>query len=397
MAEFNPSLVNIKLSPIVKISEEVRALAPEFEKGGQKMLYLQRGELDFSTPQYISDGLQEGISKGYTRYPKSGGEPWFKEALVEKLKNFNKASDLKPENIIVTYGGQESLELMFQLFFEKEGAGFSPCWSCVLENFVPYSRVKFHEVPLEDDFSIDYDKLEDMVKKVEFLYVNNPQNPTGKVFTYEELEKIVEICSRHDKYIISDEAYERIVFDGKEHISMIAFPYEKILGAFTFSKTYCMTGWRLGYIVTRDPQIAKMFTLGNYTQTAGVTTFLQYAGMKAVTNAIAEKEAIDSLVSKLQARRNLMYEGLSSIEGLRIEKPEGAFYMFPNFTEFIPKDLTGEERALYIYKKLLSHGIATVYGSCFGTHFSDNVRLSFSTTPQSEILDCIERFKKIFQ
>jgi aspartate/methionine/tyrosine aminotransferase len=391
---FQESLENIRMSPIVSISEEVRTRAKEFEKNGRAFIRFQRGEIDFATPSYIIDAAKEGLDKGFTKYPKSGGEDYLKDAIVGKLRRDFGVTDVVPANIVVTYGGQEGLELAFKLF--ARGAGFSPTWSCALENFVPYAGLDFAEIPLNEDFSVDFDRLESGIRGKDFFYLNNPQNPTGKVFTRAELDRIVDICTRMGCYIISDEAYEKFVYDGLKHISLTEYKQENILSVFTFSKSYAMTGWRVGYVVSRHPRIPKLLRLGNYTQTAGVTTFLQYAAAKTLDNPAEGEAAVTTMRTEFSRRRDVLYEGLKRFRGIRLGKPRGAFYMFPNFSEIIPKNIQGEERKKHIYDQLMEHGIATVYGACFGKHFVDNVRLSFSATPVEQIREAIERLDRVF-
>jgi aspartate aminotransferase len=392
--KFNEAMENIRMSPIVAISEEAKGRAAEFEKSGRSFLTFQRGEIDFPTPPYIVDALKEGVDKGLTRYPRSGGEGYFKDAVLKKMAEDHGVDDLTGDHIVATYGGQEGLELSFKLF--SSGAGFSPTWSCVLENFVPFAQIDFVEVPLNEDFSVDYDLLERTVQGRDFFYLNNPQNPTGKVFGEDELVRIVEICTRHGCYIVSDESYEKIVYDGREHYSLSKIRQDNIITVFTLSKTYAMTGWRLGYTISRDEHVAKLLRLGNYTQTAGVTTFLQYAGAAALSDRKTSNEVVSAMMAEFGLRRNALYDGLKDLPGVRIARPEGAFYMFPNFSEVMPAKLTGDERRKYIYNKLLEHGICTVYGSCFGRYFDDNIRLSFSGTPLPVIEELIGRFREIF-
>ena len=385
------------MSPIVSISEEVRKKSKDFkENNGKDFLLFQRGEVDFATPQYIKDAAMKGLELGLTKYPKSGGEAFFKEAVLNKLEHFNNATGLSPQNVVATYGGQEGLELAFKLFDGKNGAGFAPCWSCVLENFIPYCNVHFTEVPLEKDFKVNYELLEKIMPDISFFYLNNPQNPSGKLFKQDEVIKITEMCEKHDVYLITDESYESIVFDGEKVFSALSLPYKNIISIYTFSKTYSMTGWRIGYLVTRNEAITKLILLGNYTQTAGVTTFIQYAAAEALNNREESAKAIAAMVNEYRLRREALYDVLKNVSGIKVYKPYAGFYLFPDFSEITPKSLSEEQRKLYAYNKLMSVGIATVYGSCFGKHFNDNVRFSFSATNLSIIEEAKTRLVGLF-
>jgi aspartate aminotransferase len=382
----------ISLSPIVAISEEVNRKASET---GKEFILFQRGEIGFQTPQYIIDALAEALKQGLTKYPISGGHIKLKNAIIKKLSIFNNINGLDPDNIVVVHGGQEGLQLVFKLFEGQKAVGFAPVWSCVLENFVPYSRTDFRQIPLEKDFSINYKLLEEEITDAAFLYLNSPHNPTGKIFSREEVEKIVEICRRYGTYILSDEAYERITFDGKKHFSPMQSDYENIIGVYTFSKTYAMTGWRLGYLVSRNKKLTNIIKLSDYTQTAGVPTYTQFAGAEALSNSDMEKESVDNFMKEFSIRRDALYEGLKSIDGIKLPvKPEGAFYIFPDFSEFVPKDISVEEKKLYVYHKLLEAGVATVYGSCFGNYFQNNLRFSYSTTNLQQIEEGLKRIRK---
>lgn len=383
---------NISLSPIVAISEEVNRKTSET---GKDFILFQRGEIGFQTPQYIIDALTDALKQGLTKYPISGGHIKLKKAIIQKLSSFNNVKDLELDNIVVTHGGQEGLQLVFKLFEGKKAVAFAPVWSCVLENFVPYSRTDLVQIPLQDDFSINYDLLENEIKDAAFLYLNSPHNPTGKIFSKEEIERIVEICRKYGVYILSDEAYERITFDGKKHFSPMQLDYENIIAVYTFSKTYAMTGWRLGYLVSRNKKLTNIIKLGDYTQTAGVPTYTQFAGAEALSNSKMEKESVDGFMNEFALRRDALYEGLKSIDGTKLPvKPEGAFYIFPDFSEFVPKSISKEESKLHVYHKLLEAGVATVYGSCFGKYFQNNLRFSYSTTNLRQIEEGLSRIQK---
>ena len=388
---FNQAMEKIKLSPIVAISEEVNKKS---QASGKDFILFQRGEIGFSTPQYIIDSMIEALNQGLTKYPISGGHIKLKNAIIHKLKSFNNISGIEPENIAVTHGGQEGLQLVFKLFEGKKVVALAPVWSCVLENFVPYAKTDLKQIPLSEDFSVDYNLLEDEIKDASFLYLNTPHNPTGKIFSDEEIKNIVEICKKYDKYILSDEAYERITFEGKKHFSPMQLDYDKIISVYTFSKTYAMTGWRLGYVVSRDKHLINLMKLADYTQTAGIPTYTQFAGAEALTNTEKEIEAVTSFMNEFTVRRTALYNGLNEIDGIKLPlKPDGAFYIFPDFSEFVPKNISREDSKLYVFNKLMDAGVATVFGSCFGQYFQNNLRLSYSTTNLAQIEEGLSRIK----
>jgi aspartate aminotransferase len=395
--QFNPTLEGLKLSPIVITSELAKQKAAWFQQTtGKEFVHFHRGEVDFPTPDYIKQAAREALDEDRTKYPKSGGEDDLKDAIVQKLRDTNGVSGLTRENLLCTYGAQEALQLSFKLFEGGRGAGFSPCWSCILENLIPYEGIDFTLVPLGTDFSVDWAQLEEVLTRVQFFYLNNPQNPTGKVFSEDEVRAIAELCRKHDVWLISDETYEQIVYDGLEHFSAASLDQEEIISVFSFSKSYSMTGWRLGYLVTRQVRIPSILRLADYSQTAGVVPFIQYAGKEALTNRAESDRAISAMVDEFRRRRDVLYQGLSAIDGIQVEKPGGAFYMFPNFTELIPAELLGPERELYVVNKLMEHGVAVVHGSCFGIGFKDNIRISFSTTPVSAVEAGVRRIRQAF-
>jgi aspartate aminotransferase len=395
--KFSKMMTELELSPIVAISEEVREKSKQFEK----FIYLQRGEVDSSTPSYIKAAVQEALEKNLVKYPKSGGEPFFKEAVLNYLRRQYRISDLTGHNVVATMAGQEALELSFQLFHGQRGAGFAPTWSCIISNQIPHAQIDFEEVPLRGDFSIDFAALEAAVQGCSFFYLNSPQNPAGVVFSKEDLLCVVEICTKHGCYVISDEAYENFTYDGVEHFSLASVPQDNIITCFSFSKTFAATGFRLGYAVTRNEEVAQLLNLGNYTNCAGPPTFIQYAMAEALNQKDLMDEFVQGQKAKFQRRRDALYNGLQTVRGVELHaKPQGAFYVFPDFSNCLP-DSYGrsdhrEERKVYIYDKLMEAGIASVPGSCFGSYFINNVRLSFSAVTEEDIEVAVERMRDIF-
>jgi aspartate/methionine/tyrosine aminotransferase len=177
----------------------------------------------------------------------------------------------------------------------------------------------------------------------------------------------------------------------------LSIEQENIVAVYSFSRTYSSTGWRLGYLASRNQRIASMLRLADYSQTAGVVTFIQHAGKEALDNRQEGEKAKRQMVDEYHRRRDVLYDGLSAIEGVRVEKLGGAFYVCPSFAELIPSELQGTEREMFVVSQLMEHGVATVQGSCFGDHFADNIRISFSTTPVPMVKEGVERIRRAFE
>ena len=400
--KINACLKEISLSPIARISQEARKKALKYEeKTGEPFIFFQRGELDTSPFPEITETTVSSVRQAEnTKYPVSGGSLDVKEALVKKLKISNNI-EVSEKNVVVTCGGQDAINLVFELFRNQKAASFSPIWSAIVNNLAPYSNIEFKEVLLNEDGSINFDELKKTLKEVNLFYLNSPSNPTGRVFSREELLRIGELCKENEVAIISDEAYERIVYDGK-HVSIASLPelkdYENIFTAFTFSKTFSMTGFRFGYLVTKNREVANLLENLQDTRTAGVPTFIQKTALTAYSCKPEIEDKINKRVEELKMRRDIMYEGLRKVKGLNFAKPEGAFYFFVNFKNFIPSNLKEKERSDYLFNLLLENGICVMPGNYFTktNNFNDCVRLSFSATSQEEIKIAVERMQKLF-
>jgi aspartate aminotransferase len=390
--KFFAPLHKIEISPIVRIAEKARLIENEYQqKTGQKFIHLERGELNLQTPKLLIDNIKKALDEGRTKYPKSGGELPFKEKLLQKLTTKNNIPELTTADIIVTSGGQEALNMSFNLFANQTGAGFSPIWSVAVENFVPYANINFLEVPLNEDFIIDWTKFENVLSQIKFFYFNNPQNPSGKVFSYEEISNVVRLCKKYDVFIISDEAYEDVMFDGRKHISTMsvdeAKDYKDIITCFTFSKTFSATGIRVGYLVSKNNVVTKLMNGIQYTHTAGVPTFLQYGLLDFAEVDLAPQQI------EFQKRRDLFYEGVKDIKGMKVNKPDGAFYLYPDVSEGMKK-YQGEE----VLDVLMENGLCVVPGWGFTKHghFLNSIRISYSAITVDDVKIAVERFKQIF-
>ncbi len=282
----HPTFANIGLSKIVQVSERARLLAPDFEKkSGRPFIYFQRGEVGYPLAPFILDGLREAIEKGWTKYPKSGGESFFKDAVVNDLAARD-ITGLKPDNILATMGGQEGLQLLFSYFRGRACAGFTPAWSCMFDNIFPYTETNFIPIPLhaQNGWAIDFAAVERTLPRVDTFYFNSPHNPTGRVFPRADIERLCALCQKYGVLLICDEAYKDLAYTG-EHFSPIQDPrWENVAVVNTFSKAFAATGFRIGYTVSRRTDLIESLTRAEYSQTAGIPTPIQFAFSKALSN-----------------------------------------------------------------------------------------------------------------
>jgi len=398
-AKTSSTFEKLKLSPIVTISERAKETAPKYEQlTGKTFVYFQRGEVGFDTPEYIIQAITEAATKKkLTKYPKSGGEIWLKDAVIKHTHEIG-IEGITQENILCTQGGQEGLELVFKLFEGRKVAGFSPIWPGMIEAILPYTNCEAILLPLEEkdkQLKINISKLEKILQEVELFYLNSPHNPTGKVFTKEEIETINHLCKKNDVLLVSDEAYKDILFDEKKHTSLLEYAGNHIISVFTGSKTFAITGLRVGYTVSRNKELIKLLTKGQQTQCAGVAPIIQYALAKALEEKHEKDKWIEKFVGELEQRRNMIFNGIKDFFGEKVYKPEGAFYFFLNLNKYLPAKVQDKDK--YVLDKMMENGIAVVNGTAFGKEHEGYIRLAFSTLTQTAIKEGIERLKETIQ
>lgn len=387
----NPVFRDVGMSKIVEVSERARLLAPDFEKqSGKSFIYFQRGEVGYKVAPFILDGYKEAIEKGFTKYPKSGGESFFKDAIAEYYADLN----LDPENIIAVHGGQEGLQLIFNLYRGKKCAILTPCWSCMFDNIFPYTETEFVSVPLiKRGWQIDFDLLEKTFKRddVEMFYFNSPHNPTGRVFPREDIDRLLLLCAKYGILFISDEAYSELAYSGTHYSPLENGEYENVVSINTFSKSFAATGFRVGYVISRRTDIIENLVKGNYTQTAGVATPTQYAFSKALLHP-ARNEWMQSYRKEMSARAEVLADVLDPI--FDAHPPEGAFYSFFRPVEMVD-NISYLDQEFAVCDRLMKNGIAVVPGSAFGEDFKGYVRLSFSTLNTEIIREGAQRFNEV--
>ena len=373
-------LASIPESTTMKIS----AMAKKLNAAGLDVIDLGVGEPDFDTPKNICDAAINSIRRGDTHYLPTSGIPELRAAIAEKFYNDN-GIEVSPDLVSVVPGAKMAIFAAFQALLDAgdECVLIGPSWvsyePCV--NFAG-GRVRWAEV--DDEFK-PLNLADSITPKTKMILVNSPSNPTGAVFGREVLDEIRDIAIDHDLMVLSDEIYEKIIY-GQEHISLGSFPgmAERTVTVNGFSKCYAMTGWRLGYLAGPE-EVMKWVNRILSHSVSHATTFVQWAGVEALKGP---QETIQAMVAEFQARRDLLVSGLREI-GIRCSLPGGAFYVFPDVSEFGGGDGFAE--------RMLSEAmVAATPGSAFGPGGVGNVRISYAAS-QERLRQALERIAKMLE
>jgi aspartate aminotransferase len=362
----------------------------ELAAAGKDVINLAGGEPDFNTPQHIVDAAFQAIQAGDTHYPPSFGTPELLAAIVSKLKRENNVHHITPSQVLVTPGGKWALyaALAAALNPGDEVMILDPSWVSYAP-MVELNRATPVRVPLrgEDNFTISEQLLRRYVSpNTKLLMVNSPNNPTGRVFTRAEIDAVVAVAQEHDLYVLSDEIYEHILFDGAVHHSLAAEPgmAERTLIVNGFSKAYAMTGWRLGWLAAPAP-LAKLARTYQTQSITSAASFTMAAGAAALNGP---QDAVRQMAAAYAERRRFLLDALEEIPGIECPPVEGAFYIFPRFT-------ATKRSSLEIAGILLEEGlIATTPGIAFGQAGEGHVRFSFATH-MHDLERTVERLAKI--
>jgi aspartate aminotransferase len=356
---------------------EVLARARALEAQGREIVHLEIGEPDFDTPSNITEAAGTALYQGYTHYSPSAGIPELREAIAEYTTE-TRGVEVRREHVVVTPGAKPIMFFAILALVEEgdevlyPNPGF-PIYESVI-NFVGAKPVP---LVLEEkrDFRLDVSQLADKVSpRTKMIVINSPHNPTGGVLTREDLEAIAQVAEEHDLVVLSDEIYERMVYEG-EHISFLSLPemQKRTILLNGFSKTYAMTGWRLGYGVMPEEigvQITRLMTNSN----SCTATFTQWAGVEALTGP---QDASYEMVEELKRRREVIVPGLNAINGIRCRKPKGAFYVFPNI------EGTGMNESKFADYLMEEAGVAVLAGTSFGEYGRGFIRISYANSVEN--------------
>lgn len=379
------------LSPSATL--EITAKAKALRAQGYDVIGLGAGEPDFNTPEHIIEAAYQSLKDGFTKYTPSSGLPELKECIVEKLKK-DQNLDYDVSEVIVCSGAKHALYTLFQAYLNEGDEVIipTPYWVSYPEQVkLAGGKPVFIEGKEENSYKVTPKQIEAAITaKTKAIIINSPSNPTGMIYTKEELAAIGEVCLKHNLLIVSDEIYEKLVYDNHKHVSIAQISDElknQTIIINGVSKSHSMTGWRIGYAVG-NAQLIKAMTNHASHSTSNPATVSQYAAIAAYKGP---QEPVEMMRQAFEKRLNRTYERLIGIEGFTCIKPQGAFYLFPNVKEAATK--TGFASVDEFTKALLEEAkVALVPGSGFGA--PDNVRLSYATSQEilDEALDRIANF-----
>lgn len=383
MRDYEPKkMKQVQFTGIRRVLEK----ATRMEAEGRSVVHFEVGQPDFTTPKYIVEAAKKALDAGQTSYTSNYGTLPFRKAIGDKLKKVNGLEVDPATEIMVTVGGEEAMAAAVLGLVDAgdevlvSDPGYSPYASMIkIANAVPVY------VPLleNDNYNYDLDALEKRITdRSRLLILCTPGNPTGTMMNREKLLKLAAICERHDLLVISDEAYEQVLYDGNEHISFATLPgmRDRTITIQSFSKSYSMCGWRLGYIVACKALIQIVVRAHqNIVLSAG--NFVQAAGLAALTGPQDDQAA---MLQEFDRRRVFMYEGFVKLD-IPCNKPQAAFYLFPNIGQF------GMDGSAFAERLLEEHGVAVVPGIEFGENGRNNLRISYATSMDN----CREGMRRI--
>lgn len=392
MRDFEPAkMKRVPFTGIRRVLEKANKLEAE----GRKIVHFEVGQPDFDTPANIKEAAKKALDQGVTAYSSNYGDIRLRRAIAEKLERMNHLKVDPTKEIMVTCGGEEAVAAALFALLEKgdEVLIADP-------SYIPYSSLtKIAEaepvyVPLDEKngYCFELEKLEAAItNKTKLLILCTPGNPTGTMMDEESLRKLAEICCRHDILVLADEAYEQVLYDGNKHISMASLPgmWERTITVQSFSKTYSMCGWRIGYLVA-PAELMRIVVRAHQTVAMNACSFGQLGALEALTGP---QDSLYAMLAEFDRRRLLLYNGLKEL-GIPCSRPQAAFYLFPDIGEFGMDSFTFAELLLDKY------GVATVPGVEFGKNGENHLRISYATSFEDcqmglhRIAQCVSDLRK---
>lgn len=373
---------------------EVLAKAKKLEAQGREIVHLEIGEPDFDTPRNIIDAAVNALNNGYTHYTPAAGLPILRQTIADYVRE-QKGVAATADEVVVVPGGKP---IMFYAILALVDPGDEVLYPNpgfpIYESVIRFAGGKAVPLPLleKNEFRLDIDDLASKITdKTKLLIINSPANPTGGVLTPEDIRRIADLVRDRNIIVMSDEIYDRIVYEG-EPLSIASLPgmKEKTIILDGFSKTYAMTGWRMGYGVM-PASLASRVTQLMVNSNSCTAAFSQMAGVEALTGS---QEAVQVMVDEFKRRRDIIVDGLNSIPGISCLKPHGAFYAFPNISAL---GMKSKELADYLLNEA---GVAALGGTAFGEYGEGHLRLSYATSVENikraleRIEDAVRKLRK---
>lgn len=354
---------------------KVLGLAKELQRQGKKIVHLEVGEPDFDTPDHIKKAANDALARGMTKYTPSTGLPELREAVAKHLTT--KGIKAAAKNVLITPGAKHAIFCAMAAALDPGDEVIlpSPCWTYEPMVRIVGGKPVFAKVTAENGFKLKVEEVQKVLtSKTKMLLLNYPNNPTGAVMRREELKPLADLVADHKLWLLSDEIYDCLVYEGK-HASPASFPGvgEKTIYINGFSKAYAMTGWRLGYAAAPVELITEMNKI-QQASTSCAAGFVQAAGIAALRGP---QKFITEMCGEYRKRRDEIAKGLNSIEGISCPKSEGAFYAFPSIRKL------GVPSVEFCEKLLHEVGVAAVPGSGFGPYGEGHVRLSFAASMEN--------------
>jgi len=373
---------------------EVLVRARDLEARGHEIIHLEIGEPDFPTAKNIVDAGANALQKGWTHYGPPAGLPQLCEAVAEDVGR-RRGITVDPAEVVITPGAKPILFFLILALIEKDdevlfpNPGF-PIYESMI-HFVGAHAVPY-ALPEKNDFDVDVSEIVSKITaRTRLIILNSPHNPTGGVMSREQIANLADALSvsrANEIFVLSDEIYSRLIFEGA-HSSLAQFPRmkERTIILDGFSKTYAMTGWRLGYGVMR-PDLAQQIALLVTNSNSCTSSFTQLAGVEALRGS---QECVDEMLAEFRRRRSLMVDGLNAIPGFRCRLPHGAFYVYPNITG------TGRSSREVAEALLTQAGVACLSGTAFGEWGDGYLRFSYANSMENiqKALDRIGAWAKM--
>jgi len=370
---------------------EVLNKARALERQGRSIIHLEIGEPDFDTPPNVVEAAVNALHKGWTHYGPSAGLPDLRQALAEYVSR-TRGVKVTSDEVVVVPGGKPIIFFsILSLVDDGDEVIYPNPGFPIYESMINYVGGRAVPIALreERDFSLDVNELAALISnRTKLIILNSPQNPTGGVLNRRDIEKVAEVIGDRNIMVLSDEIYSRLLFDGGEYFSIMSVPgmQERTILLDGFSKTYAMTGWRMGYGVMRADLAAHMTRLMTNSNSC-TASFTQVAGIEAIRG---DQSSVDHMRDEFQSRRDVVVAGLNKIKGFSCRMPKGAFYVFPNITK------TGWKSKPLADALLEQAGVAALSGTAFGEYGEGYLRFSVANSMENlhQALERIDEWTK---